>query len=213
MRTLIVYYSFSKQTERVVDAMSTTLTAGGHDVTRAAIEFTDKRYVERFSRVPMAHPLTQIGGMLPAQLRRKTGEIRIPPEAQEGNYDLVLFGSPTWWLTTNMPIRSYLKSPAARAILKGKPFAAASVSRRYWRGNMKGVRTLGEDDGGTWLGQTHFVVAGGQVKSMLSWLAYMKHGEPKERVLGLKMPLPNLQPDFEQQAESFVKDVLSKVAV
>ena len=39
---------------------------------------------------------------------------------------------------------------------------------------------------------------------MLSWLAYMKRGEPRERILGVRMPPPNLKPDFEQQARSFV---------
>ena len=37
---------------------------------------------------------------------------------------------------------------------------------------------------------------------MLSWLGYMKHGEPQERVMGLKMPPPNLKPDFEEQARA-----------
>ena len=101
-----------------------------------------------------------------------------------------------------MPIRSYLKSPAAKSVLDGKPFAAFSVSRRYWKGNMKDVRKLGEANGGRWLGETHFLAAGGQVKSMLSWLGYMKHGEPQERVFGMKMPPPNLKPEFEQQARS-----------
>ena len=39
---------------------------------------------------------------------------------------------------------------------------------------------------------------------MLSWLGYMKHGEPQARAMGLKMPPPNLQPDFEEQAKTFV---------
>jgi hypothetical protein len=36
-----------------------------------------------------------IGGMLPARKRRKTGEIRFPPEVQEGDYDLIVFGPPS----------------------------------------------------------------------------------------------------------------------
>ena len=69
---------------------------------------------------------------------------------------------------------------------------------------MTEVRQLGEEAGGTWHGETHFLALGNQVKSMLSWLAFMRHGEPKERFLGVRMPPPNLKPDFEEQARSFV---------
>jgi hypothetical protein len=72
-------------------------------------------------------------------------------------------------------------------------------------------KTLGEKDGGRWIDKTHFVVAGGQVKSMLSWLGYMKHGEPQERVIGLKMPQPNLKLDFDDQARGFVDRVVDDV--
>ena len=89
-------------------------------------------------------------------------------------------------------------------VLDGKPFATASISRRYYSINLGQQRKLGEKNGGRFIDKTHFVVAGGQVKSMLSWLGYMKHGEPQERVFGLKMPPPNLKPDFEEQAGSFV---------
>ncbi len=73
------------------------------------------------------------------------------------------------------------------------------------------MRKLGEKNGGRLIDKTHFVVAGGQVKSMLSWLGYMKHGEPQERVLRLKMPQPNLKPDFEQHARSFVDGIVDDV--
>jgi hypothetical protein len=32
----------------------------------------------------------------------------------------------------------------------------------------------------------------------------MRNGEPKERFLGVRMPPPNLGPDFEEQTRSFV---------
>ena len=67
--------------------------------------------------------------MLPSQLRRATGEIRIPEEAREGKYDLVCIGSPTWWLTTCMPIRSFMKSDAAARLLRQKRFAAILICR------------------------------------------------------------------------------------
>ncbi len=67
-------------------------------------------------------------------------------------------------------MRSYLESPEARTVLSGKPFACVSVSRRYHSVNRRQMKTLGEGNGGKWVDDTHFVVAGGQVKSMLSWL-------------------------------------------
>ena len=149
--------------------------------------------------------------MLPAQLRHKTGEISIPPEAQAGDYDLVLLVSPTWWFQTSMPMRSYLESPGAKAVLDGKPFACASISRRYYGSNLRQQKKLGEKNGGRWIAKTHFVSAGGQVKSMLAWLGYMKHGEPQERVFGLKMYPPNLKADYEEQARTFVDGVCDEV--
>jgi hypothetical protein len=159
----------------------------------------------------MKRPFPQIASILIAQLRHKTGEIRIPPEAEAGDYDLVLIASPTWWFQTSMPIRSYLDSPAAQTVLNGKPFACASISRRYYSINLGQQKKLAEKDGGRFIDKTHFVVAGGQVKSMLSWLGYMKHGEAQKRVAGLKMPPPNLKPDFEEQARSFVDGVVDQV--
>jgi hypothetical protein len=207
---LVVYFTLTRQVGRVVDAMGRALEARGCDVKKALIEFTDERWVPKLSQFPMKRPIPQIASILPAQIRHRTGEIRIPPEAQAGDYDLVVLASPTWWFQTSMPIRSYLESPEAKAVLNGKPFACASISRRYYSINLRQQKKLGEKNGGRWIDKTHFVVAGGQVKSMLAWLGYMKHGEPQERVFGLKMPPPNLRPDFAEQARSFVDGVVDE---
>jgi flavodoxin len=210
-RVLIVYHTVTKQSDRVATAIARELEARGCDVTTTMIEFTDGRWVQKLSQFPMKRPMAQIASILPAQARHKTGEIRIPADAQAGDYDLVLIASPTWWFQTSMPIRSYLESPAARVILDGKPFATVSISRRYYGVNLGQQRKLGEKNGGRFTDKTHFVAAGGQVKSMLSWLGYMKHGEPQERVMGLKMPAPNLQPDFEEQAKTFADGLVDRV--
>jgi len=112
-QVLLLYYTYTQQTLMVIEAMAGVLRERGCEVRQARIEFTDPRYADRFSRFPLRHALLDILGMLPAQLRRATGEIRIPEEAREGEYDLVCIGSPTWWLTTCMPIRSFMKSDAA----------------------------------------------------------------------------------------------------
>jgi flavodoxin len=210
-KVLIVYYTYSQQTGKAADAMAEALQAHGHEVTKALIGFTDHQYGEHFSHWPMNWPVWNIVRMLPAQKRRKTGNIAIPPQARDGDYDLVIVGSPTWWLTTNMPVRSYLKDPAAKQVLSGKPFAAFTTSRRYWKGNIADVRELGETAGGQWEGQTHFVSDGNQVMSMWSWLAFMRHAEERERSFGKKLPKPNLKPDYKTQARRFADDLADRV--
>src|SRR5438270_13025410 len=119
--------------------------------------------------------------MMPAQGRGATGEISIPNEARDGDYDLVVIGSPTWWLKTSVPIRSWLKSDAAERVLKGKRFASYVVCRRYWGFNLRAVKQLGTARGGEYLDGIHFSFAGGQVRSLLSLISYFGNGENRER--------------------------------
>src|SRR5215472_17986145 len=170
-KVLFVYYTYSRQTLRVVEAMTSALRDRGCEVRQAKIEFTDPRYAERFSRFPFRHVYRDLFAMFSAQMRRATGQIQVPDEAREGDYDFVCIGSPTWWLTTCMPVRSFMKSDLARQLLAGKPFAAFAVCRRYWRNNLNTVRDLGIRQGGEFAGGTHFTHAGGQILSLLSLIS------------------------------------------
>ena len=50
-KVLFVYYTHTEQAARVSDAMAEVLRERGCDVTQAGIEFTEPRYVERFSKM------------------------------------------------------------------------------------------------------------------------------------------------------------------
>ena len=209
---LFVYYTHTQQAQRVVDAMSDVLREQGCDVSAAAIAFTDPRYREKFDRFPFKHALFDLLAVLPGQLRRKTGQIEIPPAAQEGDYDLICFGSPTWFFTTNMPLRSYLKSDEAAKVLAGKRFAAFVVCRRYWSINLKEVKKLATAKGGWFVDGTRFQFAGGQIRSFLALISYFGTGEMRERYLGVKIPPTNLQPDFDNEARRFATQLADGLA-
>jgi len=210
---LFVYYSYTQQTRKVVEAMAEVLRERGYEVHQAAIEFTDPRYAKRFSGFPLRHVYRDLFGMIPAQLRGATGEIRIPDAAREGDYDLVCIGSPTWWLKTSVPIRSYLKSDAAGRILEHTRFAAFVVCRRYWSINLKAVRKLGTAQGGDFLDGAHWAFAGGQVKSLLSLLSYLGKGDNRERYLGVKIPPTNLQAHDLEEARTFAGGLADRLAL
>ncbi len=67
---------------------------------------------------------------LPSQCERGVPSEEVA-EAESGAYDLVCIGSPTWLLTTCMPIRSFLESDESARLLAGQPVAAFVVCRRY----------------------------------------------------------------------------------
>jgi flavodoxin len=202
-KILFIYYTYSQQTQSVVETMSAVLRERGCDVHQAKIEFTDPRYKDRFSRLPFRHVYLDLFAMLPAQMRRATGQFYVPSETLDENYDFVCIGSPTWWLTTCMPVRSFMKSKEAGRVIKGKRFSAFAVCRRYWSNNLNTVRDLGIKHGGTFVNGTHFVHAGGQILSLLSLISYLGKGENRERYFGVRIPPASLKPNYIEQARAF----------
>jgi flavodoxin len=212
MRILLVYYSYTGQSLKVLEAAEEVFRERGCEVHKARIEFTDERFAERFTRFPMRHVWRDMFSVLPAQRRRLSGEIRTPDQATTGDYDFVCIGSPTWWRDASMPIRSFLTSDEATITLSGKSFAVFVVCRRYWRENMDTVRELGTSRGGRFLGGIHFTYPGGQLRSMLSLTSYLGSGEYRRRYLGIRIPTTNVQPQQLDEARLFASQLVDQLS-
>ena len=208
---LFVYFTYTKQTLKVLEAMTEVFRDRGFEVTHAAIDLTDSRYTARFHEFPMPRPFIELVGMIPAEILRKTGEISIPDEARHGDYDLVCIGSPTWWLSTSVPIRSYLESDAAGEVLSDTLFATVVVCRRYFGHNLRTVKKLAGQRGGEYLDGIHFAYQGGQIKSLLSLLSYLGSGEYRKRYLGVPIPPTNIQEDQLGTARAFANGLADQL--
>jgi menaquinone-dependent protoporphyrinogen IX oxidase len=202
-RILLLYYSYTGQSQKVLEAAGEVFRARGCEVRKAEIKFTDQRYAEKFSRFPMRRVWPDMMSVLGAQKRGETGEIKIPDEARDGDYDLICIGSPTWWQTVSMPMRSFLKSDEARTLLSDKPFAVFVVCRQYWRENLEAVRELAGQQGGRYVDEIHFTYPGDSLRSMLSLTSYLGSGEYRQRYLGLRIPPTNVQPEQLEQTRTF----------
>src|SRR5277367_5237661 len=210
---LFVYYTYTQQALKVVEAMAKVLRDRGCEVSLARIEFTDPRYAERFKTFPMPRPYRELFGMVLPVARGVTGEIRIPDIVTEKEYDLVCIASPTWWLSTNIPIHSFLESETAGRVLKGKQFAVAVVCRRYWRHNLKTVKRLATKCGGVFMDGIHFSYEVGQVRSLLSLISYLGSGEYRKRYLGIKIPPTNLRDYHLEQARTFANGLANRLSI
>src|SRR3954454_23853920 len=208
-RVLILYYTYTRQTQRVAEAMAEVLTDQGCEVQQAAIALTDRRYASRFDRFPL--PFRKLVGMLPAQARHAVGDIRVPDEVRDGKFDLICIGSPTWWLTACLPMRSFLTSPEAGPLLAGRRFTVFVVCRRYWRGNVRAVRKLGIRHGGSYVDGIHFTFAGGQVRSLVALVSYLRTGRTRERLLGVTIPPTNLGVEHIRAARLFARGLAEEL--
>jgi menaquinone-dependent protoporphyrinogen IX oxidase len=210
-RVLLLYYSYTGQSQKVLEAAGEVFRDRGCEVQKAAIEFTDQRYAERFSRFPMRRVWPDMLSVLPAQKRGATGEIRTPDTVRDGDYDLICIGSPTWWQTLSMPMRSFLKSDEARKLLSGTPFAVFVVCRQFWRENSTAVRELAEQQGGQYIDEIHFTYPGDPLRSMLSLTSYLGSGEYRDRYLGVRIPPTNVQPDQLEQTRTFAATLADRL--
>jgi hypothetical protein len=151
----------------------------------------------------MNHVWPDMLSVIGAQKRNEVGEIETPDTVRDGDYDLILIGSPTWWDNVSMPLRSFLKSDEARNLLSGKPFAVFVVCRTFWQANLEGVRELAEEAGGRYVDEIHFTYPGDNLRSMLALTSYLGSGEYKKRSMGLKLPPTNVQPEQLEQTRTF----------
>src|SRR5689334_7705858 len=87
-KVLLLYYSYTGQARKVLEVAGDVFRERGCDVHTAEITFTDQRYAERFSRFPMRKVWPDMLSVLPAQLRRATGQIQTPDEVRSADYDL-----------------------------------------------------------------------------------------------------------------------------
>lgn len=202
-RVLLLYYSYTGQSQKVLETAGEVFRDRGCEVYTAGIEFTDQRYAARFRRFPMRRVWPDMLSVLPAQKRGETGQIQTPDTVRDGDYDLICIGSPTWWQTVSMPLRSFLESDEARTLLSGKPFAVFVVCRQYWEENSKAVRGLAEQQGGKYVDELHFTYPGDTLRSMLSLTSYLGSGEYRDKYLGIRIPPTNVQPEQLQQTRTF----------
>ena len=210
-RVLLLYYSYSGQARKVLETAGEVFRERGYEVVPAAIEFTDPQYSEPFSRFPLQRVWPDMLSVLKAQGRGELGGIRIPDAVTDGEYDLICLGSPTWWKTVSMPMRTFLKSPEAQKVLSGKPFAVFVVCRQYWLENLTAVRELAQEQGGRFIDEIHYTYPGDTVRSMMALTSYLGSGENRKRYLGVPIPPTNVQPEQLTQTRTFAANLADRL--
>ena len=211
-RVLLLYYSYTGQSHKVLEAAGEVFRERGCEVQRGRDRVHRSAVLRRFSRFPMRRVWPDMLSVLQAQKRDETGEIRTPDTVRNGDYDLICIGSPTWWQTVSMPMRSFLKSDEARKLLVRQAVCGVrrvpSVSGRR---TSTAVRELAEQQGGRYVDEIHFTYPGDPLRSMLSLTSYLGSGEYRDRYLGVRIPPTNVQPEQLEQTRTFAAGLADRL--
>ena len=126
-RILILYYSHTGQTERVLRVIADALRAAPHEVDMRRLN-----PVKDF-RFPWS-PLALVGLMVRTYAGAKLSvELEaLPPEVLAGPYDLVIIGHQPWFLTPSVPVNAFLDGPAS-ALLRDHKVVSVITTRKQWK--------------------------------------------------------------------------------
>ncbi|MGH9038347.1 MAG: flavodoxin family protein [Acidimicrobiia bacterium] len=170
-RVLIVYYSFTHQTERAATCLEKTFIEDGWEARTCRLDFAGE--APEFPLRPLLKRAGELG--LPS-LRERPVPVRFDESVLDQEWDLVVIGSPTWVFSPAQPVSSFLHTPAATQLLSGRPFAVFVVCRGFWRRNLARVRTLGQRAGGRFVAGAGFGFDGNYLQTNHSFFAYFVSG-------------------------------------
>lgn len=126
-RILILYYSHTGQTRRVLEAVRDELLKSQHRVDMVPLE-----PVEDF-RFPWS-PLALLGLCLRTYAGRDLSVALkdLPQRVRDEPYEIVLVGYQPWFLTPSVPVRSFL-SCAMGELLRGRQVVSVITTREQWK--------------------------------------------------------------------------------
>lgn len=140
-RVLIIYYSFSSQTQLLVQRLASGLEESGAEVV-----------LERVQPVaplpfPFPNPLSCIGVMITSFFRKRV-PITQPRHITENHWDLVIVGGPTWSYNPSGPIL-HLLDKYGDQFCAGRKIIPLISCRSYWRTHYRVVKRLLASKGAT----------------------------------------------------------------
>ena len=189
-RILIIYYSYSSQTRKLIYAYSAGLEEGGVAVTVEQLK----------TRAKIQFPLGSIAStvrMMVETFFRKRLKVVFTSEKLKDDWDLILLAGPTWSYNPSGPILSFLDNHGSS--LEGKKVLPFISCRGYWRMHFWQLRSLLRKNSAQVLGPLVFLhtgpepwrtigvflkMAGRIPESDKSWLGkyYPRFGHTKEQV-------------------------------
>jgi hypothetical protein len=167
-KALLIYYSQSGQALEIAENVIKPL--------RSDFEFT----FEELKPIP-PYPFPWKGMSFFQTFPESVQEIPCKLETFDFNpdddYDLVILAFQVWYLSPSIPINSFLQSPEAMKVMKGKPVVTIQGCRNMWVMSQKRIKKRILDAGGILVGNIVLTDKSPNLISVITIVKWMTTGE------------------------------------
>ncbi|WP_462266760.1 hypothetical protein [Mucilaginibacter sp.] len=180
-KVLAIYYSQSGQLGEIVASFTAPLAAAGAEVETVVVQPT----------TPYAFPWTgkRFFDVMPDCVLGNTIELQ-PLHFKHQQYDLIVLGYQSWFLSPSIPVNSLLHHPQFRALLKDTPVITLTGARNMWLNAFERVRQTLKEAGAKLVGNLALVDNHHNAISFVTIFYWMLTGK-KDRYLNL-FPKPGI---------------------
>ena len=196
-KVLAIYYSQTGQLGEIIDNFTEPFIAAGVSVEKVSIKPVND-YPFPWSGESFYDVMPDCVLGVPIALA--------PFTLKESEYDLIILGYQSWFLSPSIPVNSLLLQPSFKAILKNTPVVTITGARNMWLNAFVGIKKLLRDNGANHVGNIALVDNHFNPVSYFTIFHWMLGGK-KTRLMGI-FPLPGVSEADIAHAKVFGETVL-----
>jgi flavodoxin len=125
------------------------------------------------------------------------------------DFDLIILGFPVWFLSPAIPMTSFLKSPEAAKVMKGKPVVTVIGARNMWVNAQEDIKKMIVNNGGRLVGNIALHDKANNLSSVITIIYWMMTAK-KERLWGI-FPKPGISDKDIAEAVRFGKPIVESL--
>jgi hypothetical protein len=198
---LVVQYSQSGQLSEVLSNLVAPLT----EDSRIEVTVETLRPVEPY---PFPWPILRFFDTFPEAIYLDPPPMQPLAVDSSRRFDLVILGYQAWFLSPSLPVTGFLKSPAARQLLRETPVVSVVACRDMWLMAQERVKELLKACGAHLVGHVALVDEAGSIGSFLATPLWVMSGNKGPRVFGL-IPRAGVAPERIRASRRFGERIAS----